>query len=363
VYRRLLLRRDGSVRSTHVAVMLYHQALPLTLAVPATARSQGTAVKRARVALMIGELNRRIVDAVDQVRAELPPAERERLVALDPNSGPAGRYEVHHCLSDRPWVLVYDLCVHPNRAGHIVFADTLDRWAGPVLARGGALGPNPIDETRFFVAQHYRDFLHREPDGGGLDFWARPIEACTTRECVDAERAHVAHAFFEAIEFQGFFADRAWRAAYGRSPTLSEFLPDARSLVDGRRAAYLDRLVARDAFRARYDGATSGQYVDALFANSGTPPQPGERDSLVGALDQGSLTRAGVLAAVIDRPAFAAAERDAGFVRLAIHSYLRRDPAPGELDRWLARLRAGREAAMLDEFVRRPEYRARFGAP
>ena len=54
--------------------------------------------------------------------------------------------------------------------------------------------------------------------------------------------------------------------------------------------------MARDAFRERYDGATSGQYVDALFANSGTPPQPGERDSLVRALDQGTLTRAGALA-------------------------------------------------------------------
>ena len=66
---------------------------------------------------------------------------------------------------------------------------------------------------------------------------------------------------------------------------------------------------------------------------------------------------------MIDRPAFAAAERDPGFVLLAIYSYLRRDPAPGELDRWLARLRAVRERVMLDEFLRQPEYRARFGAP
>ena len=32
--------------------------------------------------------------------------------------------------------------------------------------------PNPIDEASFFVAQHYRDYLNREPDAAGLQFWA-----------------------------------------------------------------------------------------------------------------------------------------------------------------------------------------------
>ncbi|HEX8189681.1 MAG TPA: NF038122 family metalloprotease, partial [Pyrinomonadaceae bacterium] len=34
-----------------------------------------------------------------------------------------------------------------------------------------AVKANPIEETSFFVAQHYRDFLGREPDAGGLAFW------------------------------------------------------------------------------------------------------------------------------------------------------------------------------------------------
>ncbi len=31
---------------------------------------------------------------------------------------------------------------------------------------------NPIDNTTFFVRQHYVDFLNREPDVAGLNFWS-----------------------------------------------------------------------------------------------------------------------------------------------------------------------------------------------
>src|SRR5947199_21390 len=31
---------------------------------------------------------------------------------------------------------------------------------------------NPLDNVNFFVSQHYRDFLSREPDASGLAFWS-----------------------------------------------------------------------------------------------------------------------------------------------------------------------------------------------
>src|SRR5436309_14439591 len=34
---------------------------------------------------------------------------------------------------------------------------------------------NPIDQARFFVREHYIDFLHREPDTAGLLFWMNRI--------------------------------------------------------------------------------------------------------------------------------------------------------------------------------------------
>src|SRR6185295_1601606 len=34
---------------------------------------------------------------------------------------------------------------------------------------------NPIDTASFFVRQHYFDFLNREPDAAGLNFWTNEI--------------------------------------------------------------------------------------------------------------------------------------------------------------------------------------------
>src|SRR5919197_686326 len=36
----------------------------------------------------------------------------------------------------------------------------------------------PADQTCFFVSQHYRDFLSREPDGSGLAFWTDGLNRC-----------------------------------------------------------------------------------------------------------------------------------------------------------------------------------------
>ncbi|MFN2511545.1 MAG: M12 family metallo-peptidase [Pyrinomonadaceae bacterium] len=48
-------------------------------------------------------------------------------------------------------------------------------------------GPNPVDpnsfSTGFFVRQHYSDFLTREPDLGGLNFWKNQIDECTNEPC------------------------------------------------------------------------------------------------------------------------------------------------------------------------------------
>src|SRR5215204_2216896 len=69
--------------------------------------------------------------------------------------------------------------------------------------------PNPIDCAEFYVRQHYRDFLGREPDDAGLAFWTNEITSCgSDAGCVDAARVSVSAAFFLSIEFQetGFLA-------------------------------------------------------------------------------------------------------------------------------------------------------------
>lgn len=60
---------------------------------------------------------------------------------------------------------------------------------------------NPIDDAQFFVRQHYLDFYTREPDAGGLAFWAGKITTCgSDSTCVNEQRIGVSHAYFDSSE-------------------------------------------------------------------------------------------------------------------------------------------------------------------
>lgn len=68
---------------------------------------------------------------------------------------------------------------------------------GYSLCEGAPDTRNPIDGTRFFVRQHYLDFLGREPDQDGWNHWTHEITKCAfDLNCLRFERNHIGHAFF-----------------------------------------------------------------------------------------------------------------------------------------------------------------------
>ena len=92
---------------------------------------------------------------------------------------------------------------------------------------------NPVDTARFFVNQHYGDFLNRASDQAGLDFWTNQITSCGSNlSCLQLRRINVSAAFFLSIEFQetGYLVYRTYKAAYRDLPAapvpvkLKEFL-------------------------------------------------------------------------------------------------------------------------------------------
>jgi hypothetical protein len=65
-------------------------------------------------------------------------------------------------------------------------------------------GLNPIDDQKYFVGQQYRDFLNREPDVPGWNFWTGTIvNECSPSDtsCLTRKRIDVARAFFYSTEF------------------------------------------------------------------------------------------------------------------------------------------------------------------
>ena len=279
--------------------------------------------------------------------------------------------------------------------------------------------PNTIDTAREFVRQQYRDFLNREADQAGEDFWTDNITLCsnparrpagqTEAQCTLRQRETTSGAFFQSPEFQytGYFVYRMYQGALGRQPKLSEFTPDAQFVgngivVNGQLSAAKinqnktdfatqfvncsDATKSRCAeFKALYDKLSNQAYVDALFVKTGANPSASERAALVNGLNAGPATetRASVLQKIVDGifvisegnqrfdttygQAFYNSELNRAFVLLEYFGYMKRDPDDAGYAFWLGKLNqfGGNfvNAEMVLAFISSPEYRARFGQP
>jgi len=78
---------------------------------------------------------------------------------------------------------------------------------GVVPCPGGpSLTSNPIDSSRFFVRQHYLDFLNRDapdtPTDRGWNYWTSGISQCVfDLNCIHSRRINTGLAFFYSGEF------------------------------------------------------------------------------------------------------------------------------------------------------------------
>jgi hypothetical protein len=260
---------------------------------------------------------------------------------------------------------------------------------------------NQIDDAQFFVRQHYRDFLNRDPDAAGLAFWTNEITLCgTDQQCIDAKRINVSAAYFLSIEFQqtGYLVYRFYKASYGNLPgapvplRFSEFLPDTQKLGQGvivnqagweqvlesNKQAFATEFVQRSRFVSAYPTSMSSeQFVDALFANAGVTPSATDRAAAINEFAFGATTadvaaRARALRRVAENSTLQQQEFNRAFVLMQYFGYLRRnpnDPPEPTLDFqgynfWLNKLIQFngnfQDAEMVKAFLVSTEYRQRF---
>ncbi len=229
-------------------------------------------------------------------------------------------------------------------------------------------GPNPIDQTAFFVRQHYIDFLGREPDPGGFQGWQDTINNCPPGNTT-CDRIHVSGNFFQSPEFQarGYFVYRFYNVAFGRKPDYAEFIPDLAGVsgflsdaqLEAAKVAFVDDFMSRPAFFATYNGLSNTQYVDTLLATAGvTSPH---RDFWIAALGNGTRTRATVLRDIAESLEVYNKYFNQAFVVMQYFGYLRRDP-DGSYLAWIDVLNStGDSRGMINGFMNSLEYRFRFG--
>jgi hypothetical protein len=271
-------------------------------------------------------------------------------------------------------------------------------------------GPNPIDNARAFVRQHYIDFLNREPDQSGLDFWTGQMTSCgSDTACTEVKRINVSAAFFLSIEFQqtGYLVERMYKTAYGDATGTStpggshqlpapvvrfnEFLKDTQRIGQGvvvlapgweqalenNKQAYAGEFVATSRFISAFPTTmTPTQFVDRLNTNAGNVLSASERMTAInlfnGAADSSNTSgRAQALRQVAEDQDLYSAEFNRAFVLTEFFGYLRRNPndLPDSdytgYEFWLTKLNQFNGdyigAEMVKAFIASNEYRQRFG--
>lgn len=284
------------------------------------------------------------------------------------------------------------------------------------------LGPyatNPILDTQPFIRQHYLEFLGRQPDTGGFNFWTGVVNGNCPGNAEDcAGRVNLSRAFFESIENKetNFFAYRVHRATFSSfgvtkedgsffstrtNPRMERLFADGRrigrnvvvgapnwqAILEANQRAFCDGWVASDEFNNLYPWWMSNDdFVHALYANAQVGFDATGADA-VNRLDNGE-GRGSVLYSIVTGDAFASSDHVAHpdtvlnlwnpmYVLLCYMGYLRRNPddAPdfNSLDGynfWLNKLNTqtfggdeeGARNEMVKAFIVSIEYKARFFA-
>jgi subtilisin family serine protease len=276
---------------------------------------------------------------------------------------------------------------------------------------------NPLDipDALFFVRQHYLDFLNREPDNDGLNFWANKINTCSGNlPCGPNEKANekvnASAAFFLSIEFQetGYLVYRTYKAAYGdadgsavinNTPTAikvpmvrnQEFLPDSAQIgagvqvgvgnweqkLESNKQAYMLAFVQRSRFTTEYPTSlTPSNFVSQLFVKAGVTPSAQQQQDAVNEFGSGAgntadvAARSRALRRVAENGTLKLNENNRAFVLMQYFGYLRRNPNDfPDSDHsgwkfWLDKLEAANgnfvNAQMVLAFISSIEYRQRF---
>jgi YVTN family beta-propeller protein len=255
---------------------------------------------------------------------------------------------------------------------------------------------NASDATPFFVSRHYSDFLARDPDASGLQFWTNDIESCGSSDaCREVHRVNVSAAFFLSIEFKetGYLVYRAYKASFGDLPgkpvpvTFQQLMTDTQRVgrnvvvnqgnwqqqLETNKQSFFLGWVQRPAFVARYAGMSAADFVDTLNQNTGGVLSADERNTLVNQLGANNTTagRAAIVRAVAENATLQQREINKAFVLMQYFGYLRRNPDdPPDADftgynSWLTKLNAFNgnfvQAEMVKAFITSIEYRQRFG--
>jgi hypothetical protein len=237
----------------------------------------------------------------------------------------------------QPWSWSSATAVNPSTA--LRNAELCDRWT-------------PFLTVEELVTRQYRDFYGRDPDAGGMSYWAGQLN--TNRV---SPLAFVA-LLLDAPEFSQRISPvaRLYKAFFGRAPDTPGLDYWVGQYSGGVSLGTIAQVFADSAeFDTTYGDLDNGAFVDLVYANVlGRAPDGGGRAHWIQALD-GGMARGSLMVNFSESPEYQGLTAQWVRIVLIYAGMLDRAPDPGGLEYWMAQ----QPVYLVSSFWWSAEYRQR----
>ena len=212
--------------------------------------------------------------------------------------------------------------------------------------------------ARLFAMQQYRDFLAREGDVKGTEFWQGAVAG-------GMPRATVIENFIHSPEFEGVIAPvtRLYFAYFLRIPDYVGLDFWIRYRRAGNSLESISDFFSQSGeFQSRYGSLDNGQFVTLVYNNvlGRAPDAPGYA-FWKGRLDAAAMTRGQVMLGFSESAEYRGSIASEVYVTMAYVGMLRRSPDPGGFSFWVDYIDGGNPGTgLIDGFLAASEYRSRF---
>jgi hypothetical protein len=238
---------------------------------------------------------------------------------------------------------------------------------------------NPVDDSRFFVNQHFADMTGRAADPAAVEKLTTQLLLCGTKaDCLRTTRLEIStNLLMNELPSSALFLNSLYSSALGRRPRLTEFESDRALLLsdtedqERARLALVTAFVQRPEFKRKYPATMKpAEFVDAVLATvvqaSGVD-RTAEKDALVALLEDPNAGRAAVLNRLAAQTEVVDAQYNQTLVLFQYFAFLRRDPDDAGFTSWMNTLKnkplrdPGAARSMVCSFLNSEEYQSRFG--
>jgi len=218
---------------------------------------------------------------------------------------------------------------------------------------------SPLTDDALFVRQVYLDFLSREPDQAGLDYWTSQLSSGVLT------RAELVEQYLLSAEFGQSISPvvRLYFTYYLRIPDYGGLMFWVNNYRAGMSLeAISDEFAKAPEFISLYGSLTNEEFITQMYVNVyERQPDAGGLAYWTGMLDSESLTRGQVMVEFSSAPEYLSKSANQVYVTMTYMGLVRRAPDQGGFDYWVGVMDAGASGLdLIQSFLDSAEYQARF---